>query len=264
MIGATGTAGSRVAARLRGRGVAVVEASRGGGVDLLTGQGLANALDGVDVVIDVSDPVPDHAHADIVHTLNAAYHNLVMVCGAKGIQRLVVSTIAGIEDPVFDEFPYFAAKRAAHDVVLEGSVPATIVRSTQWFEFATNPAAVDFDDGHVVAQDWLIQPVAADTVADVLVEAALGQTRTPRTITGPEPIRLPRLVSKLLAAQGDDRAVRVAAPELDALATGALLAPGHAIVLGPGVDSWLDGVTLDGQAGAPRVAAAKDVSRPDS
>jgi hypothetical protein len=70
-------------------------------------------------------------------------------------------------------------------------VPATIVKSTQFHEFATNPAAVVFKNHEVVVEDWLIQPIAADTVSDVLVEAALGQTRASRTITGPHAIRLP-------------------------------------------------------------------------
>jgi uncharacterized protein YbjT (DUF2867 family) len=246
VIGATGTVGSRVTTRLQGRDVAVVEISRAHGVDVVTAHGLSAALEGVDVVVDVCNPVPDHQHADIVDNFTTAYRNLVTACGANGIQRLVVATNAGIEDPVFDEFPYFVAKRAAHDVVLESAVPATIVKSTLWHEIVTNPAAVDLHDGQVVAQDWLIQPVAADTVADVLVEAALGQTRTPRTIAGPEAIRLPELVSKLLTSQGDDRRVRAGAPEVNALATGALLAPDHAVILGPCVDAWLDGITPDG------------------
>jgi uncharacterized protein YbjT (DUF2867 family) len=240
VVGATGTAGSRVTARLKGRGVRVVEISRASGVDLVTGQGLDEALAGVDVVIDVSNPLPPvEGDADIMDTLGSAYRNLVGVCASHEVQRLVVSTIAGIDDPLFDGFAYFAAKRAAEDIVLESRVPATIVKSTQWYEFATNPAAVNFDDGVVVAQDWLIQPIAADTVADVLVEAALGQTRMPRTITGPDPIRLPELVSKLLAAQGDSRRVRAAEPALPALSGGGLLAPDHAVVLGPDVDTWL-------------------------
>jgi hypothetical protein len=91
----------------------------------------------------------------------------------------------------------------------------------------------------------LIQPIAADTVADVLVEAALGQTRTPRTITGPHAIRLPLLTSQLLAVQGDRRRVRAVSPALSALAVGALLAPDHAVALGPDVDTWLDTLALN-------------------
>jgi hypothetical protein len=91
----------------------------------------------------------------------------------------VVLTIAGIEDPTFDGFPLYEAKRVAKQIVLDGPVPATVVKSTQWYEFATNPAAVTGNDGEVIVEDWLIQPIAADTVADVLVEAALGQIHSP-------------------------------------------------------------------------------------
>jgi hypothetical protein len=72
------------------------------------------------------------------------------------------------------------------------------VKSTHCYEFATNPAAVTCNDGEVIVEDWLIQPIAADGVADVLVEAALGQTHVPRTITGPAAMRLPDLTSNCL------------------------------------------------------------------
>jgi uncharacterized protein YbjT (DUF2867 family) len=162
-----------------------------------------------------------------------------------------------LDDPVFDGFPYYAAKRAAKEIVLDGPVPTTIVTSTQWYEFATNPTAVSCNDDEVVVEDWLIQPIAADTVADVLVEAALGQTRTPRTITGPQNIRLPELTSKLLASQGDRRRVRTVQPALSALAGGALLAPNHAMVLGPDVDTWLDTLATDGASSSPPAPRSK-------
>ena len=239
VIGATGTAGSRVVSRLRARDVGVVEISRAHGVDVISGRGLFQALAGVDVVIDVSNPMPADGHASITQTVATATRNVVGACAARDIQRLVVLTIAGIEDPVFDGFPYYEAKRAAKDIVLDGPVPATIVKSTQWYEFATNPAAVSSHDGEVIVQDWLVQPIAADTVADVLVEAALSQTPAPRTITGPDAIRLPELTTKMLAQQGDNRRVRTVQPELAALASGALLASDGAVVIGPDVDAWL-------------------------
>lgn len=202
VIGATGTAGSRVVARLKARDVGVVEVCRAHGVDVISGRGLFEALAGVDVVIDVSNPLPADGQSNVTQTVAAATRNIVGACAARHVGRLVVLTIAGIEEPSFDGFPYYEAKRAAKEIVLAGPVPATLVKSTQWYEFATNPAAVSSVDGEVVVQDWLIQPVAADTVADVLVETALGQTHPPRTITGPEVVRLPELTSKLLAQRG--------------------------------------------------------------
>lgn len=248
VIGATGTAGSRVVTRLRARGVGVVEISRAQGVDVISGRGLFEALAGVDVVIDVSNPMPADGRSGITRTVATATQHIVGACAARDVQRLVVLTIAGIEDPVFDGFAYYEAKRAAKEIVLDGPVPATIVKSTQWYEFASNPAAVTSQNGEVVVEDWLIQPVAADTVADVLVEAALGQTHPPRTVTGPEAVRLPDLTSKLLAQQGDHRRVRAVQPALSALGTGALLAADGAIVVGPDVDTWLHTLAPDGDS----------------
>jgi uncharacterized protein YbjT (DUF2867 family) len=257
VIGATGKAGSRVVARLKARDVAVVEISRAHGVDLISGQGLSRALEGADIVIDVSNPVPADRWSDIGQTLTRATRNVVGACAAHEIQRLVVSTIAAIEDPTFDGFPFCEAKRVAKEMVLESPVPATIVKSTQWYEFATNPAAVICNDGEVIVQDWLIQPIAADSVADVLVEAALAQTHMPRTITGPDAMRLPDLTSKLLARQGDDRRVRTVQPELDGLAAGALLASDGARVIGPDIDTWLQTLAPTGTNGG----TAADKSR---
>jgi hypothetical protein len=94
-----------------------------------------------------------------------------------------------------------------------------------------------------------------------LSEAALRQTRMPRTIAGPQAIRLPELVSKLLAVQGDSLRVRAVKPALTVLAVGALLAPNHAIVLGPDVDTWLDTVAkAEASAGELNEAAVQDLS----
>ena len=160
-------------------------------------------------------------------TLVTASRNVVGACAAHEIQRLVVLTIAGIEDPTFDGFPYYEAKRVAKEIVLK----ARYRRPSSSPPSGTNSPptrAVSCNDGEVVVEDWLIQPIAADSVADVLVEAALGQTHAPRTITGPQAIRLPELTSKLLALPGDGRRVRAVQPPLTGLAAGALLAPtGH-------------------------------------
>ncbi|ORW91564.1 NmrA family protein [Mycobacterium sp. IEC1808] len=268
VIGATGTAGSRVVARLKARDVEVVEISRAHGVDVISGRGLFQALAGVDVVIDASNPMPADGGSDMTQTVATATRNVVGACAARDVQRLVVLTVAGIEDPSFDGFPYYEAKRAAKEIALDGPVPVTLVKSTQWYEFATNPAAVSSRDGEVVVQDWLIQPIAADTVADVLVEAALAQTHRPRTIAGPQAVRLPELTSKLLDQRGDKRRVRTVPPALGALATGALLASDGAIVIGPDLDTWLRSLSspgADGESAAdggdpPTVLRTRDLS----
>jgi uncharacterized protein YbjT (DUF2867 family) len=241
VIGATGTAGSLVTNKLKSQDVTVVEISRSHGVDLISGQGLSEALQGVDVAIDASNVVPDD-NADIVAVHSTAARNLAAACFVAEVGRLVVLTIAGIDRPEFDDVPFCVAKRRQREIVLHSGVPTTIVKSTHWHEFAANPAAVTFSPTEVAVQDWLIQPIAADTVAEVLLVAAMGAHTGPRTITGPDVIRLPELTSKMLDAQGDHRRVRTVQPPLAALADGALLAPRHAVAIGPTIDTWLEAI----------------------
>ena len=218
----------------------MVAVSRSTGVNLITGEGLNEALRGVDVVIDVSNAFPQDDTVGLHEALTSATRNVVENCVAQGVGHLVFLSIAGVEDTVFDDFPYYAAKRAQEGIVNESPIRSTIVKSTQWHEFAINPAAVNFLDGEVIVEDWLIQPVAADTVAEVLVETALNPPGSlVKTITGPEKIRLPGLTSRILARRGDPRKVRVVAPPLEALSEGVLLAPAHATVLGPDISTWL-------------------------
>src|ERR1700743_876234 len=107
VIGATGTVGSRVVSRLRERTVEVVEIARAYGVDVVSANGLSEALRGVDVVIDVSNPMLTDDHPEFSDALTTAARNVVGACTAQGIQRLVVLTNAGIEQQVFDEVPYY-------------------------------------------------------------------------------------------------------------------------------------------------------------
>jgi uncharacterized protein YbjT (DUF2867 family) len=240
VLGATGTAGSRTVDRLEGRGEDVVAVSRSSGVDLISGTGLNDVLAGVDVVIDASNTFPIDERLGVQEAIATATRHVLEACTQQGVRRLVLLSIAGIEDPTFDEFDYYLAKRHQERLVSEGRVPASIVKSTQWYEFATNPAAVTFHDHEVVVRNWLIQPIAADTVADVLVQAAADSgSPTDHTIAGPQPVRLPELTRRLLEIRGDPRAVRAVPPPLPALDEGVLLAPENATLLGPDLDTWL-------------------------
>lgn len=240
VIGATGTAGSRTVRKLKENGISPVEVSRSTGVDLITGTGLQEALSGVNVAIDASNAFPADDSLGLYEALTSATRNVVAACASQQVRHLVFLSIIGVHDPVFDDFPYYMAKRAQEGIVASSPVRSTIVESSQWHEFAINPAAVTFHDDEVLAEDWLIQPVAADTVAGILVETALGEER-PRTemITGPEVIRLAELTTRLLARLGDPRPVRATPPSLAALGEGVLLAPEQATVLPPDVDTWL-------------------------
>ncbi|MGH9093589.1 MAG: SDR family oxidoreductase, partial [Acidimicrobiales bacterium] len=127
VIGATGTAGARTTSQLKATGADVVEVSRTAGVDLISGDGLRGALDGVDVVIDTSNAFPSDDSIDLHDALTAATRHVVEACSSQRVARLVFLSICGIENPVFDDFPYYAAKRAQERIVNDSPVPSTIV-----------------------------------------------------------------------------------------------------------------------------------------
>jgi uncharacterized protein YbjT (DUF2867 family) len=229
---------------LRASGAEVVEVSRSRGVDLVSGTGLAEAVSGVDVVVDASNAFPSDEATPWGEALAAATRNVVEACAGQGVSRLVLLSICGIEDPAFDQFEYYLAKREQERIVAGGGVAATIVKTTQWYEFATNPAAVTFHDDRVEVQDWLVQPVAADSVAAALVQEALEPSGAERVLlTGPEQIHLPELTRRRLEALGDSRPVHKTEPYLPELAEGVLLAPAEAQVVGPNVEEWLAALT---------------------
>lgn len=243
VIGSTGTAGSRTATTLRDKGIDLVEISRSTGVDLVTGDGLNEALADVDVAIDTSSPAPPDDSVSMHDAVTGAAENVVDACAAQQVGHLVVLSIAGIHNPGLADFSYYVAKCAQEAIVDAGPVTSTLVKTTQWHEFATNPAAVEFDSAEVRVQDWRIQPVAADSVAEVLVETALDAPGAGvKRVTGPEVVRLPELTTKFLERSGDTRPVRTVGVVLPALADGSLLAPDGAEVRGPTIDSWLETV----------------------
>ena len=238
IIGATGTAGRATTRSARQAGYDVITLSRATGIDLHTGEGLTSALDGADVAIDTSNPFPVSADADLVATFRDATARVVRACQHAGVDRLVHVSICNIDDPAFDEFDYYLAKRAQEQVLADCALEHVVVRSTQWMEFALNPGAVTQSDDQVRVEDWLVQPVAVDEVARVLVEASSGSVRD-RQIAGPERVHLPDLTRQLLQAKGDVRPVVVTAPGLPELAQGVLLAPRGAELLGPDVARWV-------------------------
>lgn len=238
VVGATGTAGSRVMAQLEATTRDFTPLSRANGIDLHTGEGLVDALRGVSVVIDTSNPMPEDDDTDVVGTMSEATAHLMSACTEAGVEHLVFLSINSIDAPVFDDFPYYVAKRAQEQVLQDSALPATIIRSSQWYEFATNPSAVTFYDDRIEVQDWLIQPIAVDTVAEVLVDAAEHKPAM-RLITGPDRIRLPELSRAYFEQQADPRPVHAVAPFIEELGTGVLLPPDEAERLGPTSADWL-------------------------
>ncbi len=244
VLGATGTAGSRVVARLREKGAEVVEVSRATGVDLVSGEGLSRAMSGADTVVDASNAFPPDDSMSWGQALATATRNVVAACREQNVSRLVFLSIAGIEDPVFDRFEYYLAKREQEEIAGGGGVDVTFVKTTQWYEFAANPAAVSFHDDRVEVQDWLVQPVSADAVADVLVREVLEPSgRGLVLIAGPDQIHLPELARRRLEVLGDRRPVQATEPYLPELSQGVLRAPAEAEIVGPNTEEWLATLT---------------------
>ena len=239
LVGATGTAGRATAHAAQQAGHEVIALSRATGIDLHTGEGLAEALNGAQVVIDTSNAFPADPAASLVDTFSDVTKTLEKACQHAGVQHLVHLSICNIDHPAFDDFDYYLAKRAQEKVLEDSSLPHSIVRSAQWMEFALNPAAVTQTETNVKVHNWLIQPIAVETVAKVLVQTAAERPRN-RQIAGPEQIWLPELTQTYLHAIGDRREVSVVDPVLDALAEGVLRAPKNAELLGPTVAQWAE------------------------
>jgi uncharacterized protein YbjT (DUF2867 family) len=229
IAGASGRAGRHVVDVVRERGHEPVLIARAHGIDLITGEGLAAALDGVDVIIDVATgPSPEEAPA--TEFFLTATRNLQ----ASGAKLIVMASIVGIDRiPPVD---YNAAKLAHERVLREGPVPARILRATQFHEFV--PQLMQWGDrgDHIEVPDGRFQPVAARNVAERLVELATAEDGPALSeIGGPREERLPALADRYSSARGDGRPVR-----------GVDAGPGYAgDVLLPGADTLLVGPTFE-------------------
>lgn len=237
VAGATGLAGAAVCAALESERADVVPLSRSHGVDLISGAGLER-MRGCDVVIDATNVTGGDLPRDVA-TVTAA-ERLVEAAVEHGVRRVAVLSILGVDDPGFDEFPYYRAKREQERLALASPLEAVIVRSAQWFEFAMNPAAVTTaDEGYLEVADWLIQPVAVSSVGCYLARSALKPNREVVSIAGPEPVRLPEMTRRILSTRGDPRQIRAVEARVAAFSSGALLPDAYASLLDPRLNEWL-------------------------
>lgn len=184
VIGGTGLIGSKTVLRLRDAGHEVVAASPRTGIDSLTGEGLDAALAGADVVIDVTN-VAKFEPEPVRRFFETSAGNIAAAEKRTKVAHHVVLSIVGA-DRAPGNF-YFAAKVAQEATVKAAGVPYTIVRATQFIEFLSTLADFYTIDGTVRVPNCLLQPIAADDVADALVAAALSGPRNETfDIAGPE------------------------------------------------------------------------------
>jgi uncharacterized protein YbjT (DUF2867 family) len=210
IIGGTGLIGSKLVTKLLEHGHEAVAAAPDTGVNTLTGEGLAEALQGASVVVDVSNS-PSFEDAAVMEFFTTSTRNLLKAAGAAGVTHYVALSVVGTER--LSESGYFRAKTAQEQLIKESSIPYSIVHATQFFEFVKNIAAAATEGNTVRLAPVFIQPMAADDVAKAVGRIAVG---TPVNgiveVAGPEQFRLDELIRQGLRARQDPREV-VADPQ---------------------------------------------------
>jgi uncharacterized protein YbjT (DUF2867 family) len=205
IIGGTGLIGSKLVSRLREHGHEAVPAAPGTGVNTLTGEGLAEVLQGASVVVDVSNS-PSFEDTAVMEFFTTSTRNVLTAAGAAGVKHYVALSVVGTER--LSESGYFRAKTAQEELIKASSIPYSIVHATQFFEFVNSIAAVATEGNTVRVPPVFIRPMAADDVAKAVGRIAVG---TPVNgvveIAGPEQFRLDELIRKGLKARQDPRQV---------------------------------------------------------
>ena len=212
VIGGNGLIGSRLVELLRQRGHEVLAASPSTGVSTLTGEGLAAALVGAQVVVDVANS-PSFEDTAVMHFFETAGHNLIAAEAAAGVQHHVALSVVGTER--LQASGYFRAKLVQEQLIQASKIPFTIVRATQFLEFLPAIAQSGTKGQTVRLPPAHLQPIAAQDVALAMADAALGAPANGMVeVGGPERAGMAAMVERYLRATGDTRTVvaDVAAP----------------------------------------------------
>ncbi|WP_316189280.1 SDR family oxidoreductase [Bradyrhizobium sp. SZCCHNS1054] len=240
MIGGSGLIGSKLVAVLKQRGHDALAASPRTGVNSVTGEGLAEALAGAEVVVDVSN-APSWEPAAVLDFFQTSSRNLVAAEAVAGVKHHVALSIVGTDRAPGNS--YFHAKLAQEQVIKSSGVPYTIVRATQFFEFLSAIADAGVVDGKVVVPTASFQPIAADDVVSALASVATGAPLNATIdIAGPEKAPFNTFIARRLKAAGDVRPV-VADPNAQyygaAIDDRSLVPLGSARLSPTGFDEWL-------------------------
>ncbi|TML87576.1 MAG: NAD-dependent epimerase/dehydratase family protein [Actinobacteria bacterium] len=250
VAGATGRVGRHVVDVLTEQGCEVVAISRSAGVDVVTGDELAEALRGVESVVDASSGASPEQHA-ATEFFTAATHNLQQFGAQAGVKRIVVVSIIGT-----DRFTagYGAAKQVHERAMLAGPIPATVVRAAQFHEFVSQLMDWGRQDGTIYTPKMRTQLVAARTVGELLADLATGRGPAPARgsnggpileIAGPREENLVEVAGLLAAHRGETVRIEPVSnpddPDGALYESGALLPGPHAILAGPTFQEWFTG-----------------------
>lgn len=205
VIGGTGLIGSKLVKKLAAHGQEVVAASPATGVNTITGDGLARALQDASAVVDVTNS-PSWEDAAVLKFFETSTRNLLDYEAAAGVGHHVALSVVATERLL--ESGFFRAKIVQENLIKASSISYSIVRATQFFEFAKNIADFSTEGNTVRLPPALFQPMAADDVAGALSQIATGSAlKVTVELAGPEQFRLDELVRRDLAARKDPREV---------------------------------------------------------
>ena len=205
VIGGTGLIGAKVVNNLRQHGHEAIAASPKSGVNTYTGEGLAEALKGAQVVADLAN-APQWDDKAVMEFFQTAGRNLLAAETTAGVKHHVALSIVGADRS--PDSGYLRAKVAQENVIKASTVPFTIIRSTQFFEFVKGIAQSATEGQTVRLSPGMMQPIAADDVAAAVTDVTLAEpVNGTVTIAGPEPIRMDEFVRRFLNATGDARKV---------------------------------------------------------
>ncbi|MDH3034135.1 SDR family oxidoreductase [Streptomyces sp. TRM75561] len=205
VIGGTGLIGSKVVGRLQAEGHEAVPAAPNTGVNTLTGEGLAEVLDGASVVVDVSNS-PSFADDAVMEFFRTSTTNLLKAESDAGVAHHVALSVVGTDR--LQESGYFRAKQVQEDLIRDSGLPYSIVHATQFFEFMKGLADLSTVDGTVRVPPAKFQPMASDDVAAAVCRAAVAQPLDGMVeVGGPEALFLAELLRTALSAAGDPREI---------------------------------------------------------
>jgi uncharacterized protein YbjT (DUF2867 family) len=247
VAGATGRIGRLTIAALDGAGHQTVPLNRRAGVDAYTGSGLAGALRGADALIDVINNASQD-EAEIVDFFGTTTRNLLAAEERAGVRHHVLLSIVGLDHN--HRAPHYTGKREQERLVASGPVPWSIVRATQFHDFAAMVARWTERDGTATIAPLLVQPIAQADVAAALAEVATGAPLGRRLdIAGPETQDLVDMARRTYAALGQDiRLVPTWRGSFGPDMAGEVLLPGEGARLGTTTfDDWLAGGAQDGR-----------------
>jgi uncharacterized protein YbjT (DUF2867 family) len=240
VIGGSGLIGTKLVTRLRNQGHEVVAASPKSGVNTITGEGLAEALAGAQVVVDVAN-APSWEDKAVLKFFETSSRNLLAAEKAAGVRHHVALSVVGTDRLL--ESGYFRAKMAQENLIKASKIPYTIVQSTQFYEFIGAIAQFSTVEQTVHLPPALAQPIGSDDVAAAMADVVVG---TPVNgtieIAGPERIPLDKLVGRFLTATQDPRKVVTDAHAryFDVAVNDQSLTPGSNARIGPTrFENWL-------------------------